>query len=297
VYPMSEDKTLDAIGPDGVKQIYPTKLGGTEFYLNMKDPYIGGAHTSRRTVQFNISFGKGSKFSFTRHINKTHMTDGLVYFNTIGSPISYASGGSGKSVRLDVYPDGGKWNNKTTYYWQNNPGFLYSPHSIGSGEFTTFIRVHGDLHKHQAYAHKIGGRDEDEIRSLIEMVYPTASHDNIQMNYNYAQFPYVKVTPTHKIQKPPPICDDGRWTGLKTVHKIAADKSYSDWETWIDNTPFAATGVANNWVLAATYHDVGTSAYNHIPLTWQCQKDVCRVDGFENVDFTLISDRSIADIG
>jgi hypothetical protein len=55
---MSEEKTLDAIGPDGVKQIYLTKPGGTDFYLNMKDPYIGGAHTSRGTAQFNISFGK-----------------------------------------------------------------------------------------------------------------------------------------------------------------------------------------------------------------------------------------------
>jgi hypothetical protein len=47
-------------------------------------------------------------------------------------------------------------------------------------------------------------------------------------------------------QNPPPICDDGRWVGLKTVHSIAADKSYSDWEMWIDNTPLTATGVANN---------------------------------------------------
>ena len=112
----------------------------------MKDPYSRGAHTSRRTAQFNISFGKVSQFLFTRHIDTTHVTEGLVYFNTTGSPISYAAGGSGKSVRLDVYPDGGKWNNKTTYHWQNNQGFLYSPHSIGSGEFTTFVRVHGDLH-------------------------------------------------------------------------------------------------------------------------------------------------------
>ncbi|HXX98778.1 MAG TPA: hypothetical protein VEL11_16905 [Candidatus Bathyarchaeia archaeon] len=84
---------------------------------------------------------------------------------------------------------------------------------------------------------------------------------------------------------------------MKTLHKIAADKSYCDWEMWIDNTPFTTAGVANNWVLAATYHDIGVSSYNYIALTWQCQKDVCRVDGFESVDFTLISDRSIADIG
>jgi hypothetical protein len=47
---MSEDKTLDGIGPDGVKQIYPTKPGGTEFYLNMKDPYMGGAYTRTNLI-------------------------------------------------------------------------------------------------------------------------------------------------------------------------------------------------------------------------------------------------------
>jgi hypothetical protein len=71
------------------------------------------------------------------------------------------------------------------------------------------------------------------------------------------------------------------------VHKIAADKSYSDLEMWIHNAPFTTTGEVNNWVLASTYHDLGTSAYDHIPLTWQSQKDVCRVEGFESIDSTL----------
>ena len=127
------------LGPDNVAQIYPTRPGGTEFYLNMDNLYSVGAYTSRPNAQFNISFGKGSQFPFTRHVEGA-----LVYFNTTGSLISYSSGGLGRSVRLDVYPDGGKWNNKTTYDWQNNPGYLYSNNSIGSGEFTTYIRVHGD---------------------------------------------------------------------------------------------------------------------------------------------------------
>ena len=216
---------------------------------------------------------------------------GLVYFNTEGSPVKYASGGSGRSVRLHVYPDGGKWSNKTSYNWQNNPGYLYTDSSIGSGEFTTFIRVHGDLHVHQAYAHKIGGRDEDPIRSLIEMVYPTASHPDITLNYNFAHFPYVNAKPTLTISNPPHLADNGQWIGLKTVHKIG--QGYSDWEVWVDVDPFNGSGPANNWALAATYNDVGVQGYNNIPLTWKCHKDVCRVNGFQSVDFTLISDRAI----
>ncbi len=145
----------------------------------------------------------------------------------------------------------------------------------------------GDLYKHQAYAHKIGGRDEEPIRSLIEMVYHTSSHSNITVNYNYARFPYVSVKPTLTIPNPPPLADNGNWIG-KTV-------AYRDWEMYVDVDPFNANGPANNWTLAATYHDVGCSDYNNIPLTWQCHKDLCRVDGFQSVDFTLISDRAIAD--
>ncbi|MGC1931916.1 MAG: hypothetical protein WA667_23340 [Candidatus Nitrosopolaris sp.] len=73
------------IGPHGVQQIYPTKECGTEFYLNVKDPYRGGAYTSRPTAQFNISFGKGSQFPLTKLIDTTYVLQGLVYFNTIGS--------------------------------------------------------------------------------------------------------------------------------------------------------------------------------------------------------------------
>jgi hypothetical protein len=50
------------IGPDAVAQIYPTAPGGTEFYLNMDNPYKEGAYTSRPTAQFNISYGKVSNY-------------------------------------------------------------------------------------------------------------------------------------------------------------------------------------------------------------------------------------------
>lgn len=279
------------IGPDRVQHIYETASGGTEFYINMDNPYNdgGGRGTTNQTAQFNISYGHGSQFPFTKHtVNE------FTFFNTTGNPISYKSGSMpGRSVRLDCYPDGGKWNNHTKYSWDRNEGYLYTPKSIGSGEFTTYIRVHGDLGSHQAYAHKIGGRDEDDIRSLIEMVYPTATHNEIQINYNYAHFPYVSVKPTIKFN-PPKLADNGKWIGAKTIHKIAIDKRSCEWEMWVDIDPFDINGQPkNNWRLAATYSDYGVPGYNYVPLTWQCQKDVCRIDGFASVDFTLLSDRAI----
>jgi hypothetical protein len=83
-------------GPDGVAQVYPTAPGGTEFYLNMNNPYEGGSNTSRPTAQFNISYGKGSQLPFTTET----APNGLKYFTTTGNPINYASGSKpGRSVR------------------------------------------------------------------------------------------------------------------------------------------------------------------------------------------------------
>jgi hypothetical protein len=47
-------------------------------------------------------------------------------------------------------------------------------------------------------------------------------------------------------------------------------------------------------MLAAMCEDYGVPGYNNIPLTWKCHKDLCRIDGFASVDFTLISDREIS---
>jgi hypothetical protein len=89
------------------------------------------------------------------------------------------------------------------------------------------------------------------------------------------------------------LADNGKWIGVKTVHKIYLKAC--DWEIWVDTDPFdEKTGKPkNNWVLAATYQHVGVSGYSNVPLTWKCHKDVARIDGFAGVDFTLISDREI----
>ena len=56
-------------------------------------------------------------------------------------------------------------------------------------------RGHGDPAIHQSYDNKIGRTDEAAKRILFEMAYPTATHNDIQVNYNYATFhmyfPYV----------------------------------------------------------------------------------------------------------
>jgi hypothetical protein len=50
----------------------------------------------------------------------------------------------------------------------------------------TLIRGHRHLATHQSYDNKIRRTDGHAISSLFEMVYPTATHNDIEVNYNYA---------------------------------------------------------------------------------------------------------------
>jgi hypothetical protein len=268
-----QNKTIDEYG---VQKIYPDAKGKTQVYMGI-DP---------DKSKFNVSYGGGS------HISYEKKTQGkLTYFTTKGSPINYHSGNkSGRSTRIDTYPDGGMWKNKTKFSWKDNPGYLYTDKGIKNGEFTTFIRVHDDLGTHQAYAHKVGGRDEDALRSLVEMVYPTSSHGDVTINYNYAHFPYVKAKP--KILKKVPAIEEDKWVGVKTIHIVGKDSTH--WEMWADLDPIAKDGsINNNWEKIAEYEDKGCDGYDGQRMEWACHKDVCRVDGFGSVDFALFSDREI----
>jgi hypothetical protein len=289
------------IGPDGILQIYPTIQNGTEVYMK-NDP---------DKKKFNVSFGHGS------HIEYKKKTEGnLTYFNTEGHGLNFHSGGEGRSTRIDVYPDGGIWDDKTKFNWKNNPGYLYTEKGIKNGEFTTFIRVHGDLgedddeYDHYAYAHKLGGRDEDKWRSLVEMVFPTKKNSDIRINYDYFHFPYIRGESPHSsdinLLFNPKKIEEDKWIGVKTIRKVSSDNKSTHFEMCVDEDPFDNSGKPKNgWKKAATYEDVGVKNYkykdndeeeeiaNWPPLTWRCQKDVCRVDGYENVDFALFSDREI----
>ncbi len=68
----------------------------------------------------------------------------------------------------------------TNFDSQYNPCYLYTPNCIRRR--ITFIRGHGDPATHQSYDNKIRRTDEDAKRILFEIVYPTATHNDIQVN-------------------------------------------------------------------------------------------------------------------
>lgn len=272
------------IGKDNVQQLYPTKQGGSEVYLDLSSDNPNN-HT------FNISYGHGSHLPATKHNE-----NGITYFNTTGSKISYKSGSpDGRSVRLDMIPSGGPWADESnTSSWDDKPtpDFLYDEKGFRNHEITYYIRPHGDLGTHQSCAFKLQGKDDDNGRSVIEMLYPENTHKKVEVNVNYEHFPYVnyKDVTQHFDSK----LQVDKWTGLKVVYIVPEDKKSVKLEMYVSEDPFNADGSPkNDWKVLAECNFKGVPEYKNVIPSWRGRKDYLRVDGFESVDFTLTSDREI----
>lgn len=282
---------VPAAGVDkfGVAKIFPD-------YPNPEYPafYIDMVTKSNNSTRFNISYGSGS------HIAYNLVNGNPSYYNSAGAVQHYASGNpDSRSCRFDIYPSEGMYGNNTNYSYKNNPGYLYRRNHFHNKEMTIYIRPHDQLGTHETFAFKVDGRDDDSIRSCIELVYPTATHHEVVCNVEYKHFPYVawnkvrQYTSTSSTN----ILHEESWIGVKFV-KIVADDKRSVWMgMWEDLQPFTSDGKPRNgWKLRAdtVFTGVSDDDYDNIIPTWDAHKDTVRVDGFGNVDFLWYSDRPIS---
>jgi len=169
--------------------------------------------------------------------------------------------------------------------------------------------LHGDLGTHKSLAFKVCGGKEDDGRSLIETCYPIDEKDIVRANYDYDHFPYIHVEKDDagggvKQFFSGDYCQDNKWIGLKHVHIVNDEKTRSTNRLYVDTDPFDDNGKPrNNWKLKAEWIDKGTTrtkkedgkekGYNGIPCTWRSQVDKIRIDGWDKVDYTLLSIREI----
>lgn len=271
----------------GVKKIFPD-YPNPEFppwYLDM----VSGNGTDR----FNISYGGGSHFPYTKK------TEGnLTFINSTGAVQHYASGNpDSRSVRADVYPSAGIYANIGNYSYKNNPGYLYKRNHFHNKESTIYVRPHGQLKTHESFAFKVQGRDNDDIRSAIEMVYPTATHSTVEVNVNYKHFPYVNWNKVRQYSTSSNKQTDGKWVGVKFV-LIVADNLKSVWMGMFEDiNPFTSAGKpANNWKLRAdtVFTGVSDDDYDNIIPIWDPHKDTVRLDGFQSQDLMWYSVRPIS---
>jgi hypothetical protein len=285
--PLPPPPPQGGVGPDGVAQLFPD-APGTHWYLNMSAP------VDPHDDHFNISYGSGSHIKSTKHTEA-----GVTFFNSEGAVQNYASGSpSSRSCRFDNYPGLGQ-GSSAKFAWNSKPkpDFLYNAQGIRNREMTIFLRPHGQLKTHESCAFKVGGRDNDDVRSAIEIVYPTATHSTVIVNYNFAHFPYVEEKNTKQIFTGDKLTD-GKWVGVKCITKVSDDGKTQYLAIYADLTPFKADGSLNNqFKLKAECVTKGVKEYDNVVCSWKCQKDVMRVDGFRNVDYTLYSDREISNAG
>lgn len=273
----------------GVAKIFPDLPNppAPPFYLDMNTQ-------SNNSSRFNISYGTGSHITYTL---QTDPTGGYKYYTTDGNKVTYASGSpSSQSMRADIYPAGGIWGNKTNYSWKSNPGYLYTAGSFLNHELTFYLRVHSRKNTHEAFAFKLQGRDEDNIRSVIEIVYPTHSHSDVVVNVNYEHEPYVSYNKVRQYTdtSSTTITPTDQWIGVKAVIILADDQKSSWLGMYEDIDPIDSQGrPKNNWKLRADCIFTGVSDYKNVIPTWKCHKNVVRVDGWDHFDFMYVSDREI----
>ncbi|HEX5519435.1 MAG TPA: hypothetical protein VFX18_03260 [Candidatus Nitrosocosmicus sp.] len=272
----------------GVAKIFPDLPGAraSAFYMDMLN--------KSNNTRFNISYGTGS------HLTYNAVTEGnLHFYNSTGAVQHYASGNEdSRSCRLDMYPSGGIWGNNTNYSYKSNPGYLYQPNSFANKEITIYARPHGRLGTHEAFSFKMQGRDQDDIRSCIEMVYATGTHSDVVVNVEYKHFPYVSYNKVRQYNSTSSsnIYHENTWIGVKCI-LIIADNKRSAWlGMYEDLTPFTSDGKpANHWKLRADclFTGVSDDDYDNIIPTWDPHKDVIRLDGYSSQDFMWVSDRPI----
>ena len=271
----------------GVKKIFP------DFPNPRAPPFYMDMVNKSNNTRYNISYGTGS------HLSYTLKTEGnLSFYNSTGQVQHYASGNpDSRSVRNDIYPSGGIWGNNTNYSYRSNPGYLYQWNDFHNKEMTIYIRPHGQLKTHESVAFKMQGRDQDEIRSCVEFCYPTATLSQPALNVEYKHFPYVGYKNVRVYSTSSTKQKDGQWLGLKCVLIIADNKKSAWLGLFEDINPFTSAGKpANNWKLRAdtVFTGVSDDDYDNIIPTWDPQKDVVRLDGFQSQDIMWLSDRPIS---
>src|SRR6266487_1202851 len=117
---------LDA---NGIQKLYPG-VSGTEWYMDM----------SKSDPKQDNSFyfdGINNGVSTTRH---AAAGSDPTYYNTTSSTVSYNSGGSGKTLRIGVYADGGKGQSQL-HTWKEKPDFIYDSTGIRSHELKLYIQL------------------------------------------------------------------------------------------------------------------------------------------------------------
>jgi hypothetical protein len=269
--------TTWAVDADGVATMFATLPGGTTFRLGTQDPNSAANYEVEQATA-------------------THKTEGnLSFWNSVGGSVNYASGGSGRTIRLTASPSGGS----QTYNWKTGAithGYISNTKDIKNFEWTIYMRTHGFLNNHTSMSMKGRGGvhtgSHDPRASCFEMRVPygTTSPD-VSRELNHPDYDFVNLTPKFAYH-----VTENKWLGLKFISIVSQDGKSTNNKLYLDTNPWGADGKPlNNWQLYTEYDDVtgtDTGQYNQA-ATWAGWLWTSRVDGWNSLDFALDSIREI----
>jgi hypothetical protein len=268
------------IDADGVAMLFASAPGAS-FRL--------GAADANATEHFAIE--KGTQAAA--------MSEGPLRFWRVAShDLDYASGGTGKTVRLHIHANGGP----QRFTWKTQRGFLAELGDLRNQEVTVYVRVHGVFDpRHTGVTLKLRGgahsAKDGDLASCIMLDYKLAGGRVVTQfgkELVHPLYDYVKLTP--RVAGGGLV--EGRWVGLKMVsYTPRGDGTRVVNRLYVDTAPFDAAGrPSNGWRLFSEYTDVaGASTGRYSTLVdWGGWQTTIRADGIESLDFLLLSAREIA---
>jgi hypothetical protein len=274
--PKVNRSSLDA-DEDGVRQLLPS-ASGASFRLGARDP--------NQTQGLEIE----------QHTQATLGREGkLQYWSIKAHDLEYASGGSGKTIRLHIFAGG-----EQRFTWKTQHGYLGTPRDFRNQELTAYVRVHGifDLRR-AAVSLKIRGgahttRDGDLASCTMLTFAPRGARavTRFGKELHHPDYDYVPLEPRFSAS-----LEEGRWVGLKLVSYFVPGAPASVMNRlYVDTAPFDGEGrPRNDWRLFSEYLDVegkSTGRYDKL-ADWGGVQATVRSDGLAQLDVAILSAREI----
>jgi hypothetical protein len=277
---------------DGVQMLFKSKGSGREFYLSDAD---------------NINEGK---FITTDHNDVQKKTeDNLTFWRVSGKDVHYSDHSIGKTVRVNVNAGGGLDGHQQNT-WEDNPKYIWTNNDSKNAEFTYYIRCSekisgsGTAANHITCSSKFRGGihtgDHDSHASCCELVL-RVGEGNASLNYNfeYNHPDYLNDEDGTKKLQANNDTEIGKWFGRKTIVWTNNDGKSVTARDYIDSDPFYGNGKPKNkWkaLQEKVFRTVSKKTQDgrkyDIPPLWGGMF-TSRVDGFQTVDYAIVSIREI----
>jgi len=257
--------TLDKFG---IKEIYPTKSGGEEWFMNMQDP----ARDPRFNPQATITKNPNGSYKVTK-----------------------------TEVRMEVYPSTGYNQDKITTLNQKElaaKGYMQSPNDWKNVEMTGYVKLISSLSNDQFNWYNRGGRHTnsapcERTAYKVDVMYYSSGQTRFNKEQWFSggySFTSPKNVSSSSIQ--------GKWVGLKYIvynFQQPNGKTAVMLQSWFDANADGKWIKINDFVDLGGWGDQG-SYCGGVPdqlITWGGPIATFRWDNATDVDFKNLSVREI----